>query len=225
MLAEVLSPTQPYVKMVRGVNQDHLFVHDGTTVTYTALGGARGELKEGSDVSERLREAASLYLSLPTRSKEALAGLPLEGRNVTRVQTIYDAVNGYGRRSLFSTRVTVAGALEIPRSNVGRAVPLSIDLLSGQSAHDETILRLLLATETPYIGVLGPRKRTENLLARLAPPPEALERLHGPVGLDIGSESPEEIALAVLAEIQARLNRRPGGSLRDRRLPLHDWPR
>ena len=60
--------------------------------------------------------------------------------------------------------------------------------------------------------------------AGLAPGDELLGALHGPVGLDIGSETPEEIALAIVAEIQAVLAGRPAGFLKDRRKPLHDWP-
>ena len=71
--------------------------------------------------------------------------------------------------------------------------------------------------------------------AELAAPAEELEqqgmkpqakqilKLHGPVGLDIGAETPEEIALAVAAEIQAELAGRSGGHLKERVEPLHDW--
>ena len=94
--------------------------------------------------------------------------------------------------------------------------------------HDVGILKLLLASDAPYVGVLGPRQRTENLLAELhdrgfRPDENQLSRLHGPVGIDIGSETPEEIALSMLAEIQAVLNGRTAGFLRLRRDPLHDW--
>lgn len=52
----------------------------------------------------------------------------------------------------------------------------------------------------------------------------ALCPLHAPVGLDIGAETPEEIALAVVAEIQATLRNRAGGKLRDREGPIHGRP-
>ncbi len=93
--------------------------------------------------------------------------------------------------------------------------------------HDLEVLQALLESPTPYIGVLGPRQRTANLLRELEkrevqPTPEQLDRIYGPVGIDIGSETPEEIALSALAEIRAVLSRRRGGFLRERRAPLHD---
>jgi xanthine/CO dehydrogenase XdhC/CoxF family maturation factor len=95
--------------------------------------------------------------------------------------------------------------------------------------HDQEILAWLLPRSVCYLGLLGPRKRTENLLREIGskgvkPAEETSLRLHGPVGLDIGAETPEEIALAVVAEIQAALSERSGGFLKDRTAPLHDWP-
>jgi xanthine/CO dehydrogenase XdhC/CoxF family maturation factor len=94
---------------------------------------------------------------------------------------------------------------------------------------DLEILQFLIPKALPYIGLLGPRKRTDKLLQELRTRgiDEGSARrckLHGPVGVDIGSETPEEIALSILAEIQAVLAGRPAGFLKDRREPLHDWP-
>lgn len=91
--------------------------------------------------------------------------------------------------------------------------------------HDVELLKHLLSSRAQYIGVLGPRRRTEELLdclgkAMLSAPfcatPEQLERLFAPVGLDLGAETPEEIALSIIAEIQAHKRGKAGGSLRDR---------
>jgi xanthine/CO dehydrogenase XdhC/CoxF family maturation factor len=95
--------------------------------------------------------------------------------------------------------------------------------------HDLDILEFLLGTEAPYVGILGPRQRTENLLRELERrgarrDPARLARLYGPLGLDIGADTPEEIALAALAEVRAVLSRRAGGSLRERTGPLHEAP-
>jgi len=96
--------------------------------------------------------------------------------------------------------------------------------------HDLELMGFLMASPAPYLGFLGPKQRTDNLLEELAkrgvrPTPEQRQRLHGPVGVDLGSETPEEIALAVLAEIQAVMTGRSAGFLRDRRAPIHEPPR
>ncbi len=86
---------------------------------------------------------------------------------------------------------------------------------------------LLFESDIPYIGMLGPKERTARMLAELAQTygQERLEanryRIYGPVGLDIGTETPEEIALAALAEIQAVLHGRSARPLRERPTPIH----
>ncbi len=92
--------------------------------------------------------------------------------------------------------------------------------------HDQEILKTLLPSPLCYLGVLGSKSRTERLLQDLlvggmVPTSEQLGRLYGPVGLDIGAETPEEIALAIIAEIQAIMAHRSGGFLRDRKEPIH----
>jgi xanthine dehydrogenase accessory factor len=70
--------------------------------------------------------------------------------------------------------------------------------------------------------VLGPRVRTDRLLAELspAPTPAQLDKLHAPVGLDIGAEGPEEVALSIVTELRAVLADREGGKLRYRQAPI-----
>ncbi len=83
---------------------------------------------------------------------------------------------------------------------------------------DRNILRRLLHSKCLYVGALGPKKRTEKLLEEIgeAFSIEQLAKLHAPVGLDIGANSPEAIALSIVAEIQAVLSNRNGGFLRNR---------
>lgn len=99
-------------------------------------------------------------------------------------------------------------------------------LLSHHWDRDLEALRLLLPSPAGYLGLLGHRSRGERLLAAVAeagfqPTPDQVRRLFTPVGLDLGDSSPEGIALAVLAEIQAVLGGRSGGHLRDRKGPVH----
>ena len=71
---------------------------------------------------------------------------------------------------------------------------------------DEAALVVALASPAAYVGVLGARRRIPERRARLLArgvAPEALARLHAPIGLDLGGKAPWEIAVAVLAEITA----------------------
>ena len=89
-------------------------------------------------------------------------------------------------------------------------------------ADDTAYLRELLRTPAGYLGVLGPRQRTERILTRLGrEAPLDRSRIYGPVGLDIGTDGAEQVAVAVLAEVLAVRSGRTPQSLRDRRAPIH----
>jgi xanthine/CO dehydrogenase XdhC/CoxF family maturation factor len=93
--------------------------------------------------------------------------------------------------------------------------------------HDLELLKTLLPSPVGYLGILGPKSRTGKLLQDLqeqgiTPTEKQLQRLYSPVGLDIGADSPEEIALSIVAEIQAVLANHSGGSLRNKQGPIHD---
>ena len=97
-------------------------------------------------------------------------------------------------------------------------------LMTHNFLHDLEILKRLLPSEASYIGVLGPRRRTDELLQglnteTLSPPiaatPGQLAKLHAPIGLDLGAETPAEIALSIVAEIQKQKRTKSGQSLRE----------
>jgi xanthine dehydrogenase accessory factor len=95
---------------------------------------------------------------------------------------------------------------------------------------DRDYLRSLLRSPAGYIAMLGPAARTQRILMDLAADgveitDEARERIHGPAGLDLGAEGPDEIAQAIVAEIVAVRHGRSGGQLRERPGPIHDRPR
>jgi xanthine dehydrogenase accessory factor len=92
--------------------------------------------------------------------------------------------------------------------------------------HDVPILRDLLRRPLVYLGLLGPRKRAEQILADLEAKGEILEdrqrdRLRAPAGLDLGAETPDEVALSILAEMRSVLAGRDGRPLRERVGPIH----
>jgi xanthine dehydrogenase accessory factor len=92
---------------------------------------------------------------------------------------------------------------------------------------DRHILPALLLSNAFYIGALGPKSRTLQLLDEVAAAgqvftQEQTNRLYAPVGMDIGADTPESIALAIAAEIQSVLTRRSGSHLRDRLGPIYE---
>jgi xanthine dehydrogenase accessory factor len=100
-------------------------------------------------------------------------------------------------------------------------------LMNHNYRRDLSLLESLLPSPVGYLGVLGPKARTERLLADLSragfvASPEQLRRLYAPAGLDLGAEGPEEIALAVVAEVKATLAHRAPRPLRDRHGPIHE---
>jgi len=92
--------------------------------------------------------------------------------------------------------------------------------------YDLAMLRALLSTPTPYIGMLGPKKKLERMLDELRAggveaTEEMLEKVYGPAGLEIGAETPEEIALSIIAEIQGVLTGTKGGQLKRKADVIH----
>jgi xanthine dehydrogenase accessory factor len=95
---------------------------------------------------------------------------------------------------------------------------------------DRDYLRSLLGSSVGYIAMLGPAARTQRILMDLADAgveitDEDRARIHGPAGLDLGAEGPDEVAHAIIAEILAVRHQRSGGFLRERPGPIHDRPR
>jgi xanthine dehydrogenase accessory factor len=99
-------------------------------------------------------------------------------------------------------------------------------IMTHNFGRDLMALDRLLPFQLRYVGLLGPRKRHAELLARLGEyrPLDFdadIRNLFAPAGLDIGSEAPEEIALSIVSEVAAGLSNRSGGFLRERKSDIH----
>lgn len=150
--------------------------------------------------------------------------VPLEevGRTLGWNVRIVDLRAPHSARPIFvdSTHVAPERLAELAISQGAACVIMTHNFL-----HDLELLKKLLPSPAGYIGILGPRRRTDELLSKIggdtllpgiAPTPEQLARLFAPIGLDLGAETPEEIALSIVAEIQRARRGRAGGSLRER---------
>ncbi len=134
-------------------------------------------------------------------------------------------------RPVFATRERIPDADEIvvawPDEFLGAAhvKPSTVLIvLTHDVKFDVPLLKVALATDVAFIGVMGSRRTHANRIAALRAEgveESALARLCAPVGLDIGARTPEETAISIAAEIVALRSGRGGGRLRDTTLPVH----
>jgi xanthine dehydrogenase accessory factor len=122
--------------------------------------------------------------------------------------TVVDHRRHYAQAGLFpgASAVLEGGPAAVPSLLDAPIRYAAAVVMSHHLDTDLAYLRALAASPVPYVGLLGPAPRRERLLAELGPARQALAgRLRAPVGLDIGADSPESIALAIIAEIHSVL--------------------
>jgi xanthine dehydrogenase accessory factor len=134
-------------------------------------------------------------------------------------------------RGKFATPERIPSADELivewPEEALAKVAPdhqTAIVVLTHDDKFDEPALMGALATEAFYIGALGSRRNQERRRERLLEAgvsEDALERIMGPCGLDIGADTQEETALSILAEILAVRGQREGGFLKDAKKRIH----
>jgi xanthine/CO dehydrogenase XdhC/CoxF family maturation factor len=134
------------------------------------------------------------------------------------------------RRLLAAARVDPATRIDVTPdelpNRLGQQPVDAVVVMSHDFLRDAAFLGAFAGRGVPYLGVLGPRDRTERLVAELGTRGIALTdadraALHAPAGLDLGADGPQEVALAVVAEILSVLRGAAGGPLRDRPGPIH----
>lgn len=141
--------------------------------------------------------------------------------------TIADGRANYATAGRFplANRVLVSKAENI-LSDIKADKQTAVVLLTHNYNYDLSALEALLNSGIKYIGSLGPKNKLQRMLDELHEKGMEIDEAHiqniyGPVGLDIGAETAEEIALSVIAEIKAAFSKRQGASLRCRETPIH----
>lgn len=143
--------------------------------------------------------------------------------------TVVDGRSGHATRQRFPK----AGKVLVSRAeDVLKYITVDewtfVVLMTHNYNYDLALLKQLLSVDAcRYVGALGPKKKLERMYAELEGMGMVISdtqkaKVYGPVGLDIGAETSEEIALSVLAEIKAVLGRRAGLSLREKLEPIHN---
>jgi len=135
--------------------------------------------------------------------------------------TVADGRANYAQANRFpdADRIVVLGredvlaGIEITRESI-------VVLMTHSYPMDVKLVERILPGKPRYLGLLGPKARSEKLLAEAGQPLHGVD-VHAPVGLDLGSDTPEAIALSIIAEIQASLCGRQGSMLKWRDAAIH----
>src|SRR5262245_6614775 len=140
--------------------------------------------------------------------------------------TVVDVRSAYLNEEWFPTAKLVRAHYEEFATAVPLEAETSVLVMQHHRERDQESLRYALESEAGYIGVLGPRSRDLTLLENLAakgyvPPASRLARVHSPVGLAIGAETPTEIAISILGELIAVRRGFDGGFLNGSAGSLH----
>jgi xanthine/CO dehydrogenase XdhC/CoxF family maturation factor len=135
--------------------------------------------------------------------------------------TIADSRPAYAQAERFpgASQVVVLKS-ENPLGGIDINRETAVIMMTHNFPFDQRILPAILARKPRYLGMLGPRTRAESLFEGVGEELAASD-IHAPVGLDIGGDAPEAIALSIVAEIQAVVSGRHGGKLRFRQAPIH----
>ncbi len=141
--------------------------------------------------------------------------------------TIIDGRPAYAKKERFPASCSVI--LAKPEQVLDQIIiddRTAVVLMTHNYIYDRSLLEYLAKKNIVYTGMLGPKKKLERMLAELAEQGIAftaaqLAAIHSPVGLDIGAETPEEIALSIIAEIKAVFAGVTAAPLRENTLPIH----
>jgi xanthine dehydrogenase accessory factor len=191
---------------VAGDARDMIWRGEAKTITYPPEAGA--------DASSSAEAAEVFIEAFPPSPKVVIVGaghiaIPL----TTFAKTLGYRVIVVDARATFATRERFPHADEVIcewPDEVLRKMPLHVATAAAVLTHDpkfdEPTLRVLLNSDVSYIGAIGSRKTSQERNERLRQQgitDEQIARIHAPIGLNIGAVSPEEMALAIMAEIVA----------------------
>lgn len=136
-----------------------------------------------------------------------------------RATLIDDRAEFVTRKSFPDQRIKLVAAdgwPEAVQAAVGNGHGVCVAIVTRGHSEDEQCLRAVIQVDADYVGLIGSKRRTNIVLQRLrdsGAEEERLQRVRAPVGLDIGAVTPEEVALAIMAEIVAVRRGGSGGSL------------
>lgn len=182
------------------------------------------EWSEAQILFERIQAEPRLVICGAGHVGASLAGIAsLMGYRVTLID---DRAEFLSRERFPNARIELVVAQnwsDAVSSAVGSGRGICVAIVTRGHSEDEQCLRAAINTEADYLGLIGSKRRTNIVLQRLrdsGAEEKQLGRVRAPVGLDIGAVTPEEVALAIMAEIVAVRRGGSGASLSEWRREL-----
>ncbi|AEW01392.1 alanine dehydrogenase [Niastella koreensis] len=216
-----ISGTIPYPELHDAIMKD---VHEAMQKQSSFFKNYAGEKKSVSAFIEFLQPSVSLVVV--GAGNDAIPMMQIAGAIGWEVRVV-DGRSTYARPERF------ASACQVLVSKPEKALDqIPVDeqtvfvMMTHNYNYDLAMLKILLQRNVKYIGLLGPRKKLDRMLDELHREGmqlsgAQLNTIYGPVGLEIGAETAEEIALSIIAEIKAVLAGKSGGSLRNKQDVIH----
>ncbi len=208
-----------------GLEQVSILAQEKLSQTYP-----RPETRSFTLEGERLEVFVDVRVPAPTL---VIFGAGHDAMPLSRyAQDLGFGVTVVDARHAFVTEERFPGAALVRTHPSGFADKLRLDartnvlVMNHHLERDTQSLAFALLSPAGYVGVLGPRKRYQEMLERLGqegrmPGEDVLERVRNPVGVDVGAETPEEIAMSILAELVALRGGYGAGFLSTRQGPIH----
>lgn len=178
---------------------------------------ALSEWSEAQILFERIQPEPRLVICGAGHVGASLAKLAgLTGYRATLIDDRAEFVTREGFPDERIELVATESWSEAVQTAVGNGHGVCVAIVTRGHSEDEQCLRAVMTVDADYVGLIGSKRRTNIVLQRLRESGAAEERLakvHAPVGLDIGAVTPEEVGLAIMAEIVAVRRGGSGGSL------------
>jgi xanthine/CO dehydrogenase XdhC/CoxF family maturation factor len=192
-------------------------------------------LNNKSSIIQQTGNQSALLQFIPPSLRIVVVGAGNDARPVVEMAsllgwhiTVVDGRPAYVNRERFAkaNEVLVSKPAEI-LSLIQLDEQTAVILMTHNYNYDLAVLEKIIPLPCRYIGLLGPKKKLDKMMDELKEKEipvsaQEMKKVYGPVGLDIGAETAEEIAVSIIAEIKAVFSDRQGANLKYRVTEIHD---
>jgi xanthine/CO dehydrogenase XdhC/CoxF family maturation factor len=214
------------------VNGEEIFYADDETKKF--MEESKAVLQQKNSVIKDVEDASVLYQFIPPSIQLIIVGAGNDAQPLVEMASLlgWHVLVADGRPAYITQQRFPKGKISLTNpEDILSAIRIdeqtAIILMTHNYNYDMDALKQLINTDCKYIGVLGPKKKLNRMIDELKDKGTVIDdakmkHIYGPVGLDIGAETSEEIALSITAEIQAVFSKRQASSLKEKTTEIHE---